>query len=168
MIDHPIFSKFKAVDTLLSPKSLHSGTNGYTELEKDLLLQMVSRMEIDSKILHSVAIDYLSSMKASSDEVAKEIVGWLKKNKDFEVAMFKATKEAIVYSTLASVLLPDAYRLALGGVQSIKWRELHKMRRTLFNVGVNLILENPCENRMKISVTNTNSEAFLTISELKK
>lgn len=161
MTDASVFAKFKVVDTLRNPASPHGQTQGPTEREKDLLLQAVKSMRIDPKVIHSVSIDYLSSMKASSDEVARGIVEWLKKNKDFEQGVFQAAREAIIFSTLAGALLPDAYRCALSALEPLKWPELRKMRKTLFLIGIDMLLEEVGEDRLKVPVARINAEAFL-------
>lgn len=161
MNESSVFDKFKVVDTLRNPASPHAHAKGPSKHERDLLLHAVKSMRIDPKVIHSVSIDYLSSMKASSDDVAKGIVEWLMKNKAFEQSVFQATREAIIFSTLAGVLLPDAYGCSLSALEPLKWPELRRMRKTLFMIGIDMLLEDAGDDRLKAPVARTNSEAFL-------
>lgn len=144
-------------------KTRYASALGMPDHEKDALKKSVRGLYVSPKVAHSVAINYLRLLKSSSKDVERSIIPWLRKNKEFEDAMFKATRDAIVFSTLAELLPPDFFCCALTTIEALRWPQLHKMRKKLFLMGVDMRLEAHVQDQVKITLINTNAQYFLKI-----
>lgn len=147
---------------MANPPHPHAHALGLSQQEKDLLVQTVQNMRIAPKVAHSVSINYLQSLKSSSEDVERSIIQWLCSNKDFECAMFQVARDAIVFSTLAGALKPEAFRFCLTLLAPVKWPQIEKMRRALFEIGVDLLLESAADEPLNTPLIITNAASFLS------
>lgn len=154
-------ARFQVVDSLRTPRGHLSGLS---DQDKKQLADTVRAIQVDAKVLINVSIEYLSSMKASSEEVAIALIRWIEKNPDFKASMFCATRDAIVFSTLAPNLAPEAFRFAMTTLERFRWTQLEKMRHDLFALGVDTQMqevERASDARLRLPAARTNSETFL-------
>lgn len=149
---------FVVVDRLRAPAHKH-----LSNADRLQLTAALAGVKVDPMILHSVVVDYLSTLRSSSPSVTKSLVDWIRSTPGIELELLTAARDAIIFSSLTSTTAPETFTFLLTNLAPLQWNALRQMRRELFQVGADLAIEVASDARdrdLRLALAKENAEAF--------
>lgn len=133
--------------------------------EKSLIIKKINDTQIKISEIRSISISYLSllcfELKIKPEEIIKEI----KSNEELEFYIVKAARDAVIFSKIAVSVSPEAFRVAVESLKSMKWQEVEKMRRHLFNEFLDIELKDYETKKSKEEDIEMNRLIFLALTK---
>lgn len=149
---------FVVVDRLRAPAQTH-----LSSVDRSQLTAALAGVKIEPMILHSVVVDYLSTLRSSSTLVTKSLVDWIRSTPGIELELLTAARDAIIFSSLTSTTAPETFAFLLTNLAPLQWNALRQMRRELFQVGADLAIEvaaDAHDSDLRLPLARENAEAF--------